>query len=445
MPLVQILSIALVGLLLLALVFWTVRRHRRLKYQRIKTRLRYQNVDPDDFQESYGSELPSGGARVIGTRDTEDVETVNARIRQQAEANRPKLSIPGKSPSQQASLDLGDDAGSPESTEEQRQESVPLLLDPADDAALVLPEGNRESPGETRQAVDFSEPEQSMPESEPEQPSAADSREVEIDTGGELDDPEPPTAEEPLEDEESSDDILFSDPQTVERPRNQTKAGVDPEPQAPPEPEPEPKPESAPEPVPEPVSEPEFEAQAEPEPEPEQETRVEALAGAEAAPGLESSAAQPEPEDEDDEAASPDEVIIINLMVREGNHYFAGAHIRQALERQGVKLGQMDIFHFQSDISGRGMRFSAANILNPGTFPPDQLDQFETPGICFFMTLNAGYANMEAFNKLMEVARSTAASLGGDLKDQNRSHLTGQSVEHIRSQIADYQRKLLLR
>ena len=105
----------------------------------------------------------------------------------------------------------------------------------------------------------------------------------------------------------------------------------------------------------------------------------------------------------------------------------------------------MDIFHLSELREGKHLRISAANILNPGTFPRSDWSQFATPGICFFMMLGPESANGATFDRLMSIARSVAASLGGDLRDQNRSYLTGQTVEHIRSQIADYQRRLLLR
>lgn len=450
MPLVQIFSLALVILLLIALVLWAIRRHRRLKYQRIKTRLRYQNAEPGDFKEEYGSELPSGGARVVGTRDTEDVETVNARIRQQAEANRPKLSISTRSPSQQASLDLGDEENSSNAEDTGSSESVPLLLDPADDGVAPHQDPVAQSP-------DLESPQDDLPGQSPDEDYAGLVSEAESESAAEPESPEldsqqrqnlksagVQSGEEHFDagsDEESIDDILFSDPQTVERRRSQepsqqaAEAGAQPLPEqeaaAGTEREPEPR-----------------MRQTGSEPDGQKGAEDEQLAAIAPDPGREDMNAPDAPEqDEPDEAdeADSDEVIIINLMVREGNRYFGGQQIRQVLEKQGMKLGQMDIFHYQSDISGRGVRFSAANILNPGTFPPAELDDFETPGICFFMTLNPGYANMEAFSKLMEIARNTAASLGGDLKDQNRSYLTGQRVEHIRSQISDYQRKLLLR
>jgi len=50
---------------------------------------------------------------------------------------------------------------------------------------------------------------------------------------------------------------------------------------------------------------------------------------------------------------------------------------------------------------------------------------------------------MQAFNLMVETAKSVAQVVGGELKDENRSVLTTQTAEHNRQRIREYERKKL--
>lgn len=88
--------IALGALVFLAIMLNVVRRIRSARYGEIRMPRRKQPIfDEHDFpDDDYGSELPGGGARVVGYRDEEDMEELGQMLRQVAESNKPKLSIP---------------------------------------------------------------------------------------------------------------------------------------------------------------------------------------------------------------------------------------------------------------------------------------------------------------------------------------------------------------
>ena len=50
---------------------------------------------------------------------------------------------------------------------------------------------------------------------------------------------------------------------------------------------------------------------------------------------------------------------------------------------------------------------------------------------------------LEALDEMILSARTVAATLGGDVKDDSMSALTGQTVEHMKQRIADFARKQL--
>lgn len=150
-------------------------------------------------------------------------------------------------------------------------------------------------------------------------------------------------------------------------------------------------------------------------------------------------------ESDQDSDAQPDEVIIINVMAPEGTR-FAGEHLLDALIQTGMRFGEMEIFHRHTSDNGEGaVQFSLANMVHPGTFDLDRMAEFSTPGVSMFLTLPMRADSIKAFDTMRETAQFIASSLGGELKDEQRSIMTRQTMEHCRQRIADYERKRLSR
>jgi len=123
---------------------------------------------------------------------------------------------------------------------------------------------------------------------------------------------------------------------------------------------------------------------------------------------------------------------------------FAGAALREALEQAGFEYGDMQIYHYFADTPERGRRslISLANALEPGTFDPAAMDEFETPGVTLFTQLPGPLEGREAFERLLEVGRSLAEALGGELCDDRRSVLTPQTISHLRERVEAHRFKL---
>lgn len=147
------------------------------------------------------------------------------------------------------------------------------------------------------------------------------------------------------------------------------------------------------------------------------------------------------------EAAEPPEVmgeekiVVLNVVAPEGEA-FTGPAVIHALEATGLRLGEHDIFHRSLDTrQGQVALFSVANILEPGRFDLVNIDQFETPGLAFFMRLPGPYDGLAAFEQMLACARSVADALGGRLLDSRRCNLTTQAVEHIREDLIEHRRR----
>ena len=109
-----------------------------------------------------------------------------------------------------------------------------------------------------------------------------------------------------------------------------------------------------------------------------------------------------------------------------------------------MRFGDMAIFHRYANTDGSGkIQFSMANGVEPGIFDIDSLDRSDTPAVSFFMGMPGPENPMKAFTIMEETARQLALDLGGELKDEQFSVMTQQTLEHCRQRIREYERKRL--
>ena len=157
------------------------------------------------------------------------------------------------------------------------------------------------------------------------------------------------------------------------------------------------------------------------------------------APVVESKA----PETSVSEPAPFEEVLVI-IVVARSEAGFPGAAMQQSIMESGLRYGAMDIYHRHESMTGNGdVLFSMANALKPGTFNPDELEYSHVRAVSFFMGLPGPRHPKQALDLMIASARKLAQELGGDLKDESRSVLTAQTIEHYRQRIAEYERKRL--
>lgn len=139
------------------------------------------------------------------------------------------------------------------------------------------------------------------------------------------------------------------------------------------------------------------------------------------------------------------QVFMLNVVARDPAG-FRGEDILHILLACDLRFGDMSFFHRHEFEAGRGpIQFSVANMMQPGVFDIDNMSDFTTPGLVFFLTLPGPEDMMQAFDFMLETARTVARNLGGDVLDESRSVLTRQSLEHCRQQIRDLERRLLAR
>ena len=110
----------------------------------------------------------------------------------------------------------------------------------------------------------------------------------------------------------------------------------------------------------------------------------------------------------------------------------------------GLRHGDMDIFHYCGRHGDESPQFRMANLVKPGYFDLDNMNQTRTHALCFFFELMPDQDNMKIYDSMLSVINKLRDDLGGELHDENRSVFTIQTSEHCRNRIRDFQRRHLL-
>ena len=138
-------------------------------------------------------------------------------------------------------------------------------------------------------------------------------------------------------------------------------------------------------------------------------------------------------------------VFVINLVSQQTG--FTGAKILAAAMEVGLELGEMNIFYRYSETPGRKKvpLFNMANMVEPGTFPMDKMEEFVTPGLSLFLQISGGQSGLALYDEMLMAAEKLAASLEGQLQDETHCALTRQAIEFQREEIIEYQRRQMLK
>lgn len=146
---------------------------------------------------------------------------------------------------------------------------------------------------------------------------------------------------------------------------------------------------------------------------------------------------------EDKDLPPVEEVLVISVISRDPSGFKGPALLQNILE-SGLRFGEMDIFHRHESMAGNGeVLFSMANAVKPGIFDLDDIDHFSTRAVSFFLGLPGPRHPKQAFDVMVAAARKLAHELNGELKDDQRSVMTAQTIEHYRQRIVEFERRAL--
>ncbi|WP_110686322.1 cell division protein ZipA [Salinicola aestuarinus] len=139
--------------------------------------------------------------------------------------------------------------------------------------------------------------------------------------------------------------------------------------------------------------------------------------------------------------ADAEEIIVISVLAR-SEEGFDGTTLLKLMLACGLRFSEMGIFHrFETEESDSQLQFSMVNVLKPGVFDLDKMDEIVTPGVSFLMPLPGANDTSVAFEAMLETAMVLVRHLGGELKDENHSVMTAQTIEFARQRVQDFERR----
>jgi len=135
----------------------------------------------------------------------------------------------------------------------------------------------------------------------------------------------------------------------------------------------------------------------------------------------------------------PEQMIVTLRLVAGKHRYFKGDELALALRGLGLRHGKFGIFHRHDGVDDKNTVFSVASLVEPGSFDLKNLKDQEIPGISLFLVLPGPMDGPQAFDMMMEAARTLVQGLGGELLDETGSTLSIQRERFMREEIIKYQ------
>ncbi len=141
----------------------------------------------------------------------------------------------------------------------------------------------------------------------------------------------------------------------------------------------------------------------------------------------------------DDAIRSVEQKIVTVRIIANDKAPFAGDELVLSLRGIGMRHGRFGIFHRYDGNDESRVVFSAASLVEPGSFELENIKEQKIPGISLFMVLPGPIDGAEAFDQMMAASRTLTQSLGAELLDESGSSLSIQRERYLREEIIQYQ------
>jgi len=131
-------------------------------------------------------------------------------------------------------------------------------------------------------------------------------------------------------------------------------------------------------------------------------------------------------------------IVTVRIVAQDKNP-FPGDQLVLSLRGIGMRHGKFGIFHRYDGNDEDAVVFSAASLVEPGSFELENIREQSIPGISLFMVLPGPLDGAEAFDQMMAASRTLTQSLGAELLDESGSSLSIQRERYLREEIIQFQ------
>lgn len=148
-----------------------------------------------------------------------------------------------------------------------------------------------------------------------------------------------------------------------------------------------------------------------------------------------------EPDEDETEPAVPaiEEKIVTLRVIARHSGAFAGDDLVLSLRGIGMRHGKFGIFHRYEGNDASKVIFSAASLVEPGSFDLARIRDQRIPGVSLFMVLPGPVEGARGFDQMMAAARALSQALDAELLDESGSTLSIQRERYLREEIIQYE------
>ena len=139
----------------------------------------------------------------------------------------------------------------------------------------------------------------------------------------------------------------------------------------------------------------------------------------------------------------PQKIVTLRVVARDRGA-FHGEDLVLSLRGIGMRHGKFGIFHRIEGSDEDKTIFSAASLVEPGSFDLANIQEQVIPGISLFLVIPGPIDGAEAFDMMMAAARTLAQSMNAELLDESGSTLSIQRERYMREEIIDFQHSNLV-
>lgn len=138
---------------------------------------------------------------------------------------------------------------------------------------------------------------------------------------------------------------------------------------------------------------------------------------------------------DDSQPVSVDDVVALYLVAERGSD-LKGEHILSATYAAQLEYGEMNIFHRRDD-NGK-IIFSMSNMMEPGAFDIDRMNEMSTRGISLFIQLSLCDQPVKALDEMLICAHSLSGLLNTQIIDQDRQLLNETFTRSLREKAKSF-------